>query len=310
MMRTLTRTLAVLMMTVALFGCGEKESTEAATATTSTATAEAPPLPDDVKGVTASATPATTGTDGAVTSTAEAVDANTLVATGEFVSPVRSELSPKIPGRVARMYVQEGTRVSKGQPVLELESDYIRLNLQSAEAEVARAKAAMDEARRDLDRKRDLIAKESIPKATFDRSQAMFDQAAAGLQAAQAQASLLRQHMADSTLRSPVSGVVAEKRTEVGARLGDAGVAFVVVQLSPLKLRFAVPERYLGKISVGDKVAAKVDPYPSEVFEGTITTLGGVIDPKTRTMFAEAQFGNNDGRLRPGLFARVETKLD
>ncbi|HEX7152087.1 MAG TPA: efflux RND transporter periplasmic adaptor subunit [Thermoanaerobaculia bacterium] len=308
-MRTLTRTLAVLMMTVALFGCGGDEPATAANATTTAATTtEAPPLPADVAGVTASATPATTAADGA-TSTATA-EGNILVATGEFISPVRSELSPKVPGRVARTYVQEGTRVSKGQPVLELESDYIRINLQAAQAEMARAKAAMDEASRDLDRKRDLIAKDSIPKATFDRSQAVFDQTSAAYQAAQAQASLLRQQLADSTLRSPVAGVVAEKRTDVGQRLGDGGIAFVVVQLSPLKLRFAVPERYLGKIKVGDKVAAKVDPYPNEVFEGTVTTLGGVIDPRTRTMFAEAQFGNGDGRLRPGLFARVETKID
>ena len=103
---------------------------------------------------------------------------------------------------------------------------------------------------------------------------------------------------------------MAEKRTEVGARLGDGGVAFVVVQLSPLKLRFAVPERYLGRINRGDRVTATVDPYPNEKFEGIVKTVGGVIDPKTRTMFAEAEFANRDGRLRPGLFARVETKLD
>ena len=104
--------------------------------------------------------------------------------------------------------------------------------------------------------------------------------------------------------------MIAEKSTEIGARLGDGGVAFVVVQTSPLKLRFAVPERYLGRIERGDRVTASVDPYPNEKFTGTIKTIGGVIDPKTRTMFAEAEFANADGRLRPGLFARVETKLD
>ena len=103
---------------------------------------------------------------------------------------------------------------------------------------------------------------------------------------------------------------MAEKRTEVGARLGDGGVAFVVVQLSPLKLRFQVPERYLSRLQRGDRVTARVDPYPNETFQGTIKTIGGVIDPKTRTMFAEAEFSNADGRLRPGLFARVEAKID
>jgi RND family efflux transporter MFP subunit len=223
---------------------------------------------------------------------------------------VRSELSPKTPGRVAKLYVDEGTRVRRGQPVLLLESDYARLNLQSAEAEVARAKAVRDEAGRDLERKKGLAGKGSIPGATLDRSQAAFEQANAALSGASAQVALLRQQIADSTLRSPVDGIVAEKRTDVGARLGDGGVAFVVVQLSPLKLRFQVPERYLGRIKTGDRVTARVDPYPNETFEGTIKTVGGVIDPKTRTMFAEAEFSNADGRLRPGLFARVEAKFD
>ena len=289
---------AILILALAAFGCGSDEPAAAQ----ATATQEAPPLPADVQAVATSVT--------AQTSTTGTIVESTLTATGEFVAPVRSELSPKLPGRVAKMHVDEGSRVQRGQPLLQLESDYAVLNLRAAEAEAARAKAMMDEAARDLERKKELIAKDSIPRATFDRSQAAYDQARAAHASALAQAALLRQQVADSTLRSPVDGIIAEKRTEVGARLGDGGVAFVVVQVSPIKLRFEVPERYLGRIERGDTVTARVDPYPNETFTGTIKTVGGVIDPKTRTMFAEAEFANRDGRLRPGLFARVETKLD
>ena len=294
--------MSVATLSLALFACGGDESKAATETTASTA---APELPADVQAISTAVTAATE-----TSTTSSQADPGTYSATGEFVSPVRSELSPKLPGRVARMYVDEGSRVRRGQAVLELETDYTRLHLQSANAEVARAKAALDEAARDLERKKGLVAKDSIPKATYDRSQAMYEQAAAAHQSASAQAALLRQQVGDSTLRSPVDGIIAEKRTDVGARLGDGGVAFVVVQLSPLKLRFAVPERYLGRLNAGDRVTATVDPYPNEKFEGTVKTIGGVIDPKTRTMFAEAEFANRDGRLRPGLFARVETKLD
>lgn len=294
-------TLTLLSLSVA--ACGGDES--AAQSDTAASTAEAPALPADVQAVSTAMT-ATTATGPAEVQVA----GNMYSATGEFVSPVRSELSARMPGRVARMYVDEGARVRRGQPVLLLETQYTQLNLQAANAEVARAKAMRDEAARDLARKQELIAKDSIPRATLDRSQAAYDQASAALQSANANASLLRQQVADATLRAPVDGIVAEKRTEVGARLGDGGVAFVVVQLSPLKLRFAVPERFLGRINPGDRVTATVDPYPNEKFEGVVKTVGGVIDPKTRTMFAEAEFANRDGRLRPGLFAKVETKLD
>lgn len=306
MKRSTTLILTLALLSLGILGCSSDESKAATNTSATTATAETPALPSDVAEV---AVINNAASESAATTMTATADSNTFEATGEFVSPVRSELSPKLPGRVARLYVDEGSRVTRGQPVLLLESDYARINLQSAQADLARAKAARDEAGRDLERKRELVGKNSIPKATFDRSQAMFEQTSAAYAGANAQVSLLRQQIADSTLRSPVDGIVAEKRTDVGARLGEAGVAFVFVQLSPLKLRFQVPERYLGRIRVGDRVSARVDPYPNETFEGTIKTVGGIIDPKTRTMFAEAEFANRDGRLRPGLFARVETKL-
>jgi len=100
--------------------------------------------------------------------------------------------------------------------------------------------------------------------------------------------------------------VIAEKRTDVGQRLGDNTVALVVVQTSPLKLRFRIPERYLAQVGRGQSVKATVDPYPNETFEGKVTVVGGVVDPTTRAFTVETEFANRDGRLRPGMFARVE----
>jgi membrane fusion protein, multidrug efflux system len=300
------RFLTVSIVALALIACGKKDVAPAASAK------EPPALPSDVQSVATSATttqtttivPAQTGT---TDTPAIATDnGGTIVATGEFVSPVRSELSAKLPGRVGAMYVDEGSRVTKGQPLLALETDYVRLNLQRAEADTARAKAMADDASRDVERKKGLLATNAVPQATFDRSQAAYDQAHAALQSAQAQASLYRQQLADSTLRSPIDGVVAEKRTDVGQRLQDNSVALVVVQTSPLKLRFRVPERYLASVHRGQPVKATVDPYPNQPFEGHVTVVGGVIDSSTRSLLVETEFPNRDGRLRPGLFARVE----
>jgi membrane fusion protein (multidrug efflux system) len=302
---------SLAILTLAAAGCMRKDA-DAATTTT------APPaqLPADVQKVAGAAssnaaTPAPTETgseqSGAPTVASMANEASgSVVATGEFVAPVRSELAVKMPGRVGKVYVDEGSRVAKGQPLLELETDYVRLNLERAEADVARAKAAEDDAKRDFDRKKDLVAKDSIPKATYDRSEGAYEQAEAARASAAASASLLRQQLGDAVLRSPINGVVAERRTDVGQRLADNSVAFVVVQTAPLKLRFRVPERYLASVARGQRVSATVDPYPGEKFDGRVTVVGGVIDPATRSMVVETEFPNSDGRLRPGLFARVE----
>jgi membrane fusion protein (multidrug efflux system) len=134
----------------------------------------------------------------------------------------------------------------------------------------------------------------------------MFDQATAARQGAEAQVALLRLQIADSTLRSPIDGVVAEKRTDVGQRLGDATVALVVVQTSPLKLRFRVPEKEISRVRIGQNVKATVDAYPGDIFQGKIAVVGGVVDPATRSFTVETEFANRDGKLRPGMFARVE----
>ena len=290
------RSLLFILITLAALACAKPEPVAAKAKTP-------PPLPADVAKVSAAAT----STDTGAPANALATEAGgTIVATGEFVSPVRSELAAKLPGRVGRMYVDEGSLVRKGQPVLELETDYTRINLQRAEADAQRAAAAEADAERDLSRKKELIAKDSIPRATYDRSASAYDQAKAGHASAVAQANMYRQQMSDSVLRSPIDGVVAEKRTDIGQRLGDNTVALVVVQTSPLKLRFRVPEKYLAEVHRGQEVKASVDPYPGQVFTGRVTVVGGVIDPSTRSFTVETEFANRDGKLRPGLFARVE----
>lgn len=261
---------------------------------------DAPPLPADVQAVAAAVNPAKAG--------ASAPDVKDVFS-GEFLSPVRSELVSKVQGRVGRVLVDEGARVRRGQPLLELETDYLALELLRAQAEAERAQAMREEARRDFERKRGLLAKESVAQAVFDRSQAAWEQAEAAFRSAAAAADLAKQRLADAVLTSPIDGVVVERRADVGERLSDASVAFVLQQTAPLKLRFRVPERHLGKARVGMPVKAGVEPYPGEAFAGRVTVVGSTIDPATRTFFLEAEFGNADGRLRSGLFARIEIDL-
>ena len=282
--------LVLVLAALALAGCSRSAAPAASRATP-------PPLPPDVQGLAAVAAPAPA--EGGATGQAG------VSLTGEFVSPVRSELVMRLPGRVAKVLADEGQAVRHGQPLLELETEYLQIELRRAEAELARATAASAEARRDLERKRGLLAKGSVSQAVHDRSLATAEQAAAGVAAAQAALDLARQRLADAVLLSPIDGVVAERRTDVGERLGDGSVAFVVEQTAPLKLRFRVPERYLTAVRAGQPVEARVDPYPGQAFGGRVALVGGTLDPATRTFLVEAEFANRDGRLRPGLFARV-----
>jgi membrane fusion protein (multidrug efflux system) len=243
-------------------------------------------------------------------STDAQIQTGVLTETGELVSPIRSELSVKNPGRVGKIFVDEGARVKKGEPLLALETDYLTIDVDRAEASLASARAAAEDARRDFDRKQGLIAKESVSQAVYDRTKSMLDQAEAARAEAEAALALASQSLAYAVLVSPIDGIVAERRTDVGERLGDNSVAFVLVQVSPLKLRFRLPERYLASVEKGQTVRARVDPYPGEVFEGRVTVVVRAVDPVNRTFVVEAEIPNRDERLKPGLFARVELELN
>lgn len=229
-----------------------------------------------------------------------------ITATGELVSPRRSELVARWPGRVEAILAEEGQNVRRGQALLRLETDYLKLNVSRSEADLERAKATALQAEQDLGRKQELWSRKSIPQASFDKSQAAASEAKAALAAAQAAVDLGKRQMQDATLSSPIDGVVAERRVDVGERLSDGTVAYVIAEMDTLRLRFSLPERNLRDARKGATVAATVDPYPGETFRGEIVMVGQVIDPATRTFAVEAVFQNKDRRLRPGLFARVE----
>lgn len=321
---TFSSTLVLLLAAAGLAasGCGgsdnadaAKPEAEAGASASTTAPVETPPLPADVQdvaGVAKPEAPAATPNGGASPDAVAGADpqarvtSGAVVANGELVSPVSSELAAKNPGRVARVYVDEGARVRRGQTLLTQETEYLNLELKRAEADVARARAAASEAERDFKRKEELLGKESVSRAAYDRSQSSYQSALAEVAAVEAARDLARQRVRDAVLVSPITGVVAEKRTNVGERLGDNSVAFVVAQTSPIKLRFRLPERYLGNLREGQAVRATVDPYPNEVFTGRVTQIGGVVDSATRTVLVETELPNSDGRLSPGLFARVE----
>ncbi len=302
---------------LATLGCGPSDDADAAKPEAGAASTTAPPpLPEDVRDVAGVAKPAAPGgvsgetPAGDLAPKPDAAMTGRVVANGELVSPVRSELAARNPGRVARVYVDEGARVRRGQTLLTQETEYLVLDLKRAEAEVGRAKADAAEADRDFKRKGDLLAKESVSQAAFDRSRSAHESALADVASAEAARDLTRQKLRDAVLVSPITGVVAERRTDVGERLGDNSVAFVIAQTSPIKLRFRLPERYLANLREGQTVRATVDPYPGVVFSGKVTQIGGVVDSSTRTVLVETELPNSDGRLSPGLFARVEIDVD
>ncbi len=120
--------------------------------------------------------------------------------------------------------------------------------------------------------------------------------------------SLARQQLADTAVYAPLDGVVQEKRASVGEYLAAGAPVVNIVRMDPLRLRAEVPERDARNVRSGQNVRVTIDG-DTNVYVGQIMRLSPVIAQQTRMLMVEADVRNN-GKLRPGAFARAEIVTD
>jgi multidrug efflux pump subunit AcrA (membrane-fusion protein) len=111
----------------------------------------------------------------------------------------------------------------------------------------------------------------------------------------------------DATVRSPIDGLVLEKRLQVGeyATMVPPSPVLVLQDQSTLELKFRLPERALSTIHQGDKVSIAI-PALGVTRDATISEIAPMVDTRTRTIELTAVLTNTDGALRPGLMAEVK----
>lgn len=249
----------------------------------------------------------------------------------------------QIPGRVVRVFVEEGQPVVKGQVLAELDSTDYRNALDAASAQADAAKATdqkaqaglrpqeMEQARIDDGRAEDeykrmkfLYERSSISANDFHKVEAVYKAAhqryemalqgtrgeeklAAGAQfrAAGAQMHEAQKRMADCRLVAPFSGFVGVRRVEVGDTVAAGTPVFSVLDLNPVKVRVGIPESEMGKIHEGARALVTIPFLENHPFEGKVTTLGVVSDSASRTYTAKISVPNADHLLRAGMISQA-----
>ncbi len=117
--------------------------------------------------------------------------------------------------------------------------------------------------------------------------------------------SIAKQKLAKTKIYAPLASRVKEKMVSEGDFVKNGARLFTLIQPNPLKLRFAVSERDVGKMKVGQDVSVKVDAFPDREFKGKVSIVFSSLEEKTRTLSIEALVPDKEGVLKPGLFARV-----
>lgn len=221
-----------------------------------------------------------------------------------------ARVSPRISGRIATVLVVQGAHVTVGQLLGVLESS----ELGDARSAYSQAKSETDVALAALIRADSLAREEIIAQKELVRARADAERARATLRAAEDKLRLLgvvpsddlkRGAYAAYPLTAPFAGTVIERKAVVGEVAQSNEPLFTVADLSYLWLEADVFEKDLGKLSVGAPARISLSAYPDHVFSGKLTYLGDTMDKTTRTVKARIEAPNNDGKLKPGMFATV-----
>lgn len=200
----------------------------------------------------------------------------------------------------------------------------------ASSANIERAKALLEDAKVNLKRFEELFTEGAVSERERDMARTQYDVAQAGLQAASAQhesdlqavknaqatveeaqaaLNLEKKALADTVIRSPISGAVKERLVSVGEFIVGGGMQatklFAIVRDHPLRLKAQVPERFTGEVAVGQVVQVEVEAYPGRAFQGKVTRVAPAVDEKTRTFAIEAEVPNEGRLLKSGSFAKA-----
>lgn len=307
-------------------------SLSAGCGTSSTTAAEIPPTPDpqEVSAVTVSRQRL----------------ARELRVTGTLLADEQAEVAAEIAGRVVGTPVERGTLVREGQTLVQISAVEKSAQMKEAEANVAQVAAALDlgpngefdvervpevaNARAELrlaesefDRIRSLLDQRVVSQSEFDQRRTRVEAATQAYEAARngarqryssytaalARLSLARQGVADTRVRAPFTGVVAERRVSTGDYVNVGTAVVTVVRIQPLRLALTVPEQYISRVAAGQAVTLTVDAYPDRTFEATVRYVSPALSSEQRALTVEAVVPNADRELKPGMFATAQLEL-
>jgi membrane fusion protein (multidrug efflux system) len=215
-------------------------------------------------------------------------------------------VTTEVDGIVRKIYVDEGTNVSAGTLLAEInDTDYV-LDVRRSEAALRQAEAQQVNARRSFKRLHTLYQEELITKQQFDDISTKVALAEADLEKARATLSISREKLSRTKIYSPIVASIKEKKVSVGDFVRNGTSLFQIIRTNPLKLRFNISEKDVAGLKKGQDVAFTVDAFSKQKFHGKVSLLYPSVEEKTRTLQAEAIVPNEGQILKPGYFARVQ----
>jgi membrane fusion protein (multidrug efflux system) len=217
-----------------------------------------------------------------------------ITAVGSLLSDESVQIAAETAGRVSDVKFIEGDTVQAGQILITLDDTLVAAQREDAEARLSLAKANYDRA--------------ASLRKTGTASQTTLDTANSERLIAQAVYDLIEAQHAKLSIRAPFPGVVGFRTVSPGAYVTAGTPLANLEKIDHLKVNFSVPEFYLAKLAVGQKIEIIADALPGTRFEGEIYAIDPAVDVNGRAIKVKAKLSNEDRKLRPGLLARITVK--
>lgn len=221
-------------------------------------------------------------------------------------------LFARVTGYLEAVSVEIGDEVDSGAEIAKVVVPEMAAELRSAQARVAQERAELALAKKTSERLSGLRERtpEAIPGQDVDVAAAQVDVEAAQVGVALAELERLQALSRYAVLRAPFAGRVVARSLDTGAlaREGTSSGAVPVVTIARtdrLRLSFEIPEPLVRAVRPGLEVRVRFDAFPGEEPTAKVARVSGALDPATRSMRAEVDLDNPDGRLRPGMYASV-----
>jgi len=242
----------------------------------------------------------------------------TVDAIGSIASANTAVVRAKVSGELKALYFKEGQPVKAGQALALIDPRPFEIARDQAQAALARDQAQLENARADLARYRDLVAKEAAPRQQLDTQQALVRQLEATVLSDKAAVANAALQLSYTRVTAPISGQAGLKQADLGNTVtpSDANGLLSIAQTQPAAVVFAVPDARLARIrqqlAGGQPLAVQAwDRERRQMLaEGRVASTDNAIDASTGTIKVKALFPNKDGSLFPNQFVNVRLQLD
>src|SRR5467141_822756 len=239
-----------------------------------------------------------------------------VTATGTLNPVVNVQVGSQVSGNIAKLFADFNSQVKAGQVVAQIDPALFQATVTQAEGDLANAQAALELAKVNAARTKELFARKTSAQADLDQAMANLHQAEANVKIKQGALDKAKADLDHCTITSPIDGVVISRNVDVGQTVAASLQAPIIFQiandLAKMQIDSNVAEADVGAVSVDQNVDFTVDAFPTRTFHGKVVQVRNAPITVQNVVTYDTVIGvnNSDLKLKPGMTANVSIIIE